>query len=122
MKRKRETAVVSRSDKAETDEARSEDAAGDNAHDIFRRYFESQFKPLDLPSVKTAQTTESEASESEQEGQGDEKESGSEWDGISDAEGIDTQVEVVEYTNSQGTASTTIDKKARKAFMVCLQG
>jgi len=120
-KRKRETAAVSRNDVAETEEARSEDTAAGDAHDIFRRYFESQFEPLDLQPVKSARTAESEASESEedeQEDDGSDEESGSEWDGISDAEGNGTKVEVVEYTSSHNSTSDAIDKKARKAFMV----
>ncbi|KAJ9299395.1 hypothetical protein DTO271G3_3017 [Paecilomyces variotii] len=119
-KRKRETATVSRNDVAETAEARSEDTTAGDAHDIFRRYFESQFEPLDLQPVKSARTAESEASESEEEEQeddGSDEESGSEWDGISDAEGNGTKVEVVEYTSSHDSTSDAIDKKARKAFM-----
>ncbi|KAJ9318716.1 hypothetical protein DTO271D3_846 [Paecilomyces variotii] len=118
--RKRETAAVSRNDVAETAEARSEDTAAGDAHDIFRRYFESQFEPLDLQPVKSARTAESDASESEEEEQeddGSDEESGSEWDGISDAEGNGTKVEVVEYTSSHNSTSDAIDKKARKAFM-----
>ncbi|GAD97912.1 hypothetical protein NFIA_036930 [Paecilomyces variotii No. 5] len=118
-KRKREAAAVSRSDKVESSESRSENTTAGDAHDIFRRYFESQFEPLDLPPIKSARTAESEASESEEGDQEDDgsDESGSEWDGISDAEGNGTQVEVVEYTSSHNNTSDEIDKKARKAFM-----
>lgn len=117
-KRKRDTSVVSRSTAAEEEDnpPATSDAA---AHDVFRRYFEAQFQPLELQGGPVSRDTESEEGvddnkEDEAEGSG----SGSEWGGISEPEDENNKVEVVEHKDSS-SADDMVDKKARKAFMVC---
>lgn len=117
-KRKRETTVASRSRKTD-DSPSPPPAAADNAQDIFRKYFESQFEPLDLPPPRP---TEGLSSEDEgDEDDSDVSESEEEWGGASDEddEGEDGNVEVVEYKDTRMTPDLKMDKKARKAFMVC---
>lgn len=112
-KRKRDTAVVSRSTK--TKEASPPPI--DNAQDIFRKYFEAQFEPIEPPKP--------DADPEEDEDEIDEEElsdaEGSDWDGISGEEEEDSdeesyEVEIVEHKDAK--RDDLMDKKARKAFMV----
>ncbi|KKK23611.1 hypothetical protein ARAM_002852 [Aspergillus rambellii] len=133
-KRKRDTSVVSRS-KAGDNERKSSATTNPDAHDIFRKFFEAEFQPLDLPAPKSARVDESDSEENEDnydsQGSGSESESELEleWDGLTDEEDEDeeeeevdededdeVEVEVVEYL-APSKAGNLMDKKARKAFM-----
>ncbi|KAJ5833327.1 hypothetical protein N7474_001638 [Penicillium riverlandense] len=105
-KRKRDTAV-----KLKAPEESSPPPA-DNAQDVFRKYFEAQFKPLDLPSVQTANDEDSEDLSQE-----DELVSESEWSGLDDGDDKEPRVQVVEHKNVRVDPDDIMDKKARKAFM-----
>jgi hypothetical protein len=115
-KRKRETAVVSRPSKTE-DEEQTPSVADTSSHDLFRKFFEAQFGPLELPGGPINREQESQEDE---EDYSDGSESGSDWDVVSeDDEG--NQVEVVEYQDRTTKDKEILDKKARKAFMVCFR-
>jgi hypothetical protein len=118
-KRKRDTSVVSRSTAAEEEDSApaNTDAA---AHDVFRRYFEAQFQPLELPGGPVSQDTESKEEDDDDEDETEESDTGSEWGGISEAEDANDLVEVVEHKDSSVKTDDITDKKARKAFMVAL--
>ncbi|KAJ6035024.1 uncharacterized protein N7446_009783 [Penicillium canescens] len=112
-KRKRETTVVSKPKKKESP------PPADNAQDVFRKLFEAQFEPLDLPghTAKPAHSTDSEGDEDEDE---DEDElSGSELgsDDLSDFSDVSNEVEVVEHTDAHMAPEDRMDKKTRKAFL-----
>jgi hypothetical protein len=113
-KRKRDTAIVSRSPKTE-DEEQTSTVADTSAHDLFRKFFEAQFEPLELPGGQI--NREQESQEDEQDCS-DGLESGSEWDGVSE-EDEGNHVEVVEHQDRATKDKEILDKKARKAFMVC---
>ncbi|EAW24121.1 uncharacterized protein NFIA_036930 [Aspergillus fischeri NRRL 181] len=112
-KRKRDTAVVSRSFKTEDEEQTSTVPDTSSAHDLFRRFFEAQFEPLELPD---GQINCGQESQKDEQGYNDGSESGSEWDGVSEEE-ESNQVEVVEYQDRTTKEKELLDKKARKAFM-----
>lgn len=111
-KRKRDTAVVSRSTKAKE----ASPPPADNAQDIFRKYFEAQFEPIEPP--KPDADPEQDEGEDEEEELSDAE--GSDWDGISgeeeDSDEESYEVEIVEHKDAQ--RDELMDKKARKAFMV----
>lgn len=122
-KRKRDTSVVSRSTKAE-DEDTPTTTDVSSPHDVFRRYFEAQFQPLELPGGPVAGNTEDKESaededEDEDESADSDSDSGSEWSGISETKTGSNKVEVIEHKGSSIKADDITDKKARKAFMVC---
>jgi hypothetical protein len=112
-KRKRETAVVSRSTK--TKEASP--PPPNDAQDIFRKYFESQFEPIEA-DVPSKRDTEESGSEDKKDIENDEdiSEPDSDWDGVSEESDEDNVVEVVEHRDA--SFDGLMDKKARKAFMV----
>lgn len=107
-KRKRDTEVKSKDPKV------SSPPPAENAQDVFRKYFEAQFKPLDLPSVQTADDEDSEDLSEE-----NELVSESEWSGLDDGGDKEPKVQVVEHKNARVDPDDIMDKKARKAFMVC---
>lgn len=109
-KRKRETTVVSRDVGSETDD--SSTAAAHASHDVFRHFFESKFQPLDL-----VQDTHSTIAQEPATDEDSEEESEGEWQGITD-EDEQQQVEVIEHTDAGHEITATLDKRARKAFMV----
>lgn len=126
-KRKRQTSVVSRAKKGNNREDSPEKATTEqqSAQDIFRKFFEAQFEPLEVKETSTTQhESESESDDDGENGSGadseSESESESEWSGIDGAETENTPVEVVEYQAPSRGADNLIDKKARKAFMVSL--
>ena len=132
-KRKRDTSVVSRtartSSPESTETTNHAPASSDDisSQEIFRRYFESRFLPLDLPkrpdNGRTAEgQRESGVDNSEGEEDDDDEDSQNEWDGISEGEGVEEegQVEVVECKDTRNMNDHVVDKKARKAFMVGL--
>ena len=115
-KRKRDASVVSRSTKTEEQDTSIPTTPTDVSHDLFRKFFESQFEPLDVPGGQVSREPESE--EDNDDGESEESEGDdSEWDGITGDEG---KVEVVEHQDSSTRADGPLDKKARKAFMVCV--
>ncbi|OJJ87196.1 uncharacterized protein ASPGLDRAFT_64448 [Aspergillus glaucus CBS 516.65] len=112
-KRKRDTSVVSRST---TKEEQEQDTSvpttpTEVSHDLFRKFFESQFEPLDI-GPKVSRKEESEEEEDDDDGE-EESEAGSDWDGLSGED----EVEVIEHHDSSVKKSDLLDKKARKAFM-----
>ncbi|RHZ71697.1 hypothetical protein CDV55_108140 [Aspergillus turcosus] len=111
-KRKRDTAVVSRSSKTE-DEEQTSTVADTSSHDLFRKFFEAQFEPLELPGGQINREQESQEDEQDD---SDGSESGSDWDGVSEEDECN-QVEVVEYQDRTTKDKEILDKKARKAFM-----
>ena len=113
-KRKRDASVVSRSTKTEEQDTSTPTTPTDVSHDLFRKFFESQFEPLDVPGGQVSREPESE--EEEDDDESEDSEADSEWDGITGDEG---KVEVVEHQDSSTRADGLLDKKARKAFMVC---
>lgn len=114
-KRNRDTAVVSRSTNTKDDSPPPVDAPAANAQDVFRKYFEAQFEPLDLPEKST---NDSSSEEDDSQDDGELSESGLGWDGLSEASEDENQVEVVEHKATELAPSDRMDKKARKAFMV----
>lgn len=118
-KRKRDTSEVSGSEKGGSRQE-TPAAAESSAQDIFRKFFEAQFQPLEVKRVNTAKNeSDSEYTDNEHDGhsQEDDSASESEWSGIEEQE-ENTPVEVVEYQAPSRSTGDLIDKKARKAFMV----
>lgn len=115
-KRKRDTSVVSRSTTVDEEE-KPPTTTDASAHDVFRKFFESRFLPVELRSAPVSHDTEEPEGEDD-ENDSEESESGSEWSGISEPEDKGNTVEVVEHTDSTAKADDVVDKKARKAFMV----
>lgn len=118
-KRKRDTSVVSRSVTTET-ETEDQDTSTpttptDTSHDLFRKFFESQFEPLDVPGGQVSREPEPDKDDEGKEEE-EESEAGSEWDGLSGEE----EVEVVEHQKPPSKKGDLLDKKSRKAFMVCM--
>ncbi|KAJ5603201.1 hypothetical protein N7537_006157 [Penicillium hordei] len=111
VKRKRETTVAS---KPKTKE--DSPPPVDNAQDVFRRLFEAQFEPLDLPAP-TAKSTNSAGEENEDEDDSDLSGSEGDWDGMSDISEESNHVEVVEHTDVYAAPEDRMDKKTWKAFM-----
>lgn len=116
--------MVSRAKKANNREEPPEKTTTEqqSAQDIFRKFFEAQFEPLEVKETSTAQDeSESESDDDgENDGCADSKsvsESESEWSGIDGVETENTPVEVVEYQAPSRGLDNLIDKKARKAFM-----
>ncbi|KUM62049.1 hypothetical protein ACN42_g5039 [Penicillium freii] len=111
VKRKRETTVVSKP-KAKEDSP----PPVDNAQDVFRRLFEAQFEPLDLPA-STAKSTNSDEDENGDDDDSDISGSEGDWDGMSDISDESNQIEVVEHTDVYAAPEDRMDKKTWKAFM-----
>ncbi|OQE40318.1 hypothetical protein PENCOP_c006G05973 [Penicillium coprophilum] len=112
VKRKRETTVVSKP-KAKEDSP----PPVDNAQDVFRRLFEAQFEPLDLPGPTARSTNFEEEEEGSEIGDdSDLSESEGDWDGMSDISDESNQVEVVEHTDAYAAPEDRMDKKTWKAF------
>ena len=112
VKRKRETIVVSKPEIKE-----DSPPPVDNAQDVFRRLFEAQFEPLDLPAP-TAKSTNSNEGENEEDDDSDLSGSEGDWGGMSDISDESNQVEVVEHTDVYAAPEDRMDKKTWKAFMV----
>lgn len=114
-KRKRETVVASRS--TEADGPSPSTPPADNAQDIFRKYFEAQFEPLDLPSRPVE---ESDSADDDVHDECDVSALDAEdWEGVSEDE-HSNNVEIIEYKDARLEPDAKMDKKARKAFMVCI--
>lgn len=120
-KRKREIAVASRP----SGEKQPSPQPATDAQEIFRKYFEAQFEPIETTgsSKRKADRASSEDDEnSEEEDEEDEEmsEVESDWDGVSEESDEEAVVEVVEHKDASLSASDLMDKKAYKAFMVRL--
>lgn len=112
LKRKRETTVVSKPQPKE-----DSPPPVDNAQDVFRKLFEAQFEPLDLPN-STAKASQSEDEQNEDDDESELSGSEADWDGMSDVSDESNQVEVVEHTDARAAPGDIMDKKAWKAFKV----
>jgi hypothetical protein len=77
-----------------------------DAQEIFRRHFETQFKPLPV-AQRPVKPVEEELE--------DEPQEDSDWDGISDDE--DNTIQVVEHTDAQSRMAA-MSKEELKSFMV----
>ncbi|KAB8232117.1 uncharacterized protein BDW43DRAFT_126177 [Aspergillus alliaceus] len=113
-KRKRDTNVVSRFTTAE-DETATPTTNDSSTRDIFRKFFEAQFQPLEVPDSHITRTNRSKEERSTDESEA--SESDSEWAGASEDADGDIKVEVVEHRDSSAIAEEPINKRARKAFM-----
>lgn len=111
-KRKRDTSVASR--KLSPGVYDQTPPVSDASHDVFRRYFEARFLPLDIPARVTDRSAET--VEINEDDETADLQSDSEWSGFSDGD-EDNKVEVVEYKDSRIALDDAMDKKARKAFM-----
>ncbi|PYH89522.1 hypothetical protein BO71DRAFT_336503 [Aspergillus ellipticus CBS 707.79] len=109
-KRKRDAAVVSRATTTSEDESTPQPTADASYQDVFRKFFEAQFQPLEVAKLPIARDDESEEESDDEdlEGSG----SDAEWGGVSDEEV--NEVEVVEH---QDVKEQEMDKHARKVFM-----
>ena len=116
-KRKRDTVATSRSTKPKDATPPPADTP-ENAQDVFRKYFEAQFEPLDLPNRPTNQTESQEEDDEDTQDESEGSEPASDWDGLSEASEDDNQVEVVEHKAIRTAPEDMMDKRARKAFMV----
>lgn len=117
-KRKRDIVATSRSTKSKDATPPPADTLAENAQDVFRKYFEAQFEPLDLPNRPTNQPESHDDDEEDTQDEREGSESGSDWDGLSEASEDGNQVEVVEHKAIQTAPDDMMDKRARKAFMV----
>ncbi|PYH74075.1 uncharacterized protein BO88DRAFT_447916 [Aspergillus vadensis CBS 113365] len=116
-KRKRDAAVVSRTTKVDEEEKKTTpqtETTDASATDVFRKFFEAQFQPLEVPGGQVTRGDESDEEDSEDEDFEEGSESGSDWDGLSGEED-EAPVEVVEHRDIK--SQDLLDKKARKAFM-----
>lgn len=119
-KRKRETTVVSRGTSDAKDKATAVRKPQD-AQEALRKYFESQFEPIEPLRLANGADSDSETLDSsghdDSEEEDDDEEENSGWDGISDEESEDTGPEVVDHS-IRAQAKELTDKEARKSFMV----
>lgn len=111
-KRKRGTAVVSRA--TTSDDEATPQTTTESSQDIFRKFFEAQFQPLDVPGGQVSRRDDSEDESYEEDLEASDAES--DWDGMSGDEEEPEEVEVIEHRDVKSQDS--MDKKARKAFMV----
>lgn len=120
-KRKRDKSVVSRSMTTETEsqDTSTPTTPTEVSHDLFRKFFESQFEPLDVPGGQVSREPESDKDGDDQE-ESEESEAGSDWGGFSGEDEEGNKVEVVEHQKPSSKIGGLLDKKIRKAFMVCM--
>ncbi|RAH40865.1 uncharacterized protein BO95DRAFT_281664 [Aspergillus brunneoviolaceus CBS 621.78] len=110
-KRKRGTAVVSRA--TTSDDEATPQTTTESSQDIFRKFFEAQFQPLDVPGGQVSRRDDSEDESDEEDLEASDAES--DWDGMSGDEEEPEEVEVIEHRDVK--SQDLMDKKARKAFM-----
>ncbi|PLB51842.1 hypothetical protein P170DRAFT_351315 [Aspergillus steynii IBT 23096] len=115
-KRKRDSSVVSRSTTAEDQETVPTAPIDTHSHDVFRKFFEAQFQPIELPGDQFKRDGKENAEETDEE-VSEGSEGGSEWGGLSGEDEGDNKVEVVEHRELSTRKGDELDKKARKAFM-----
>lgn len=115
-KRKREVAVVTRHRERTSDDKPTPAAAPDVDRDVFRKYFESTFEPLSeshtaTPSLSDEEDDEDDGIESAQEE--------SSWEGLSDVENRDANVEIVEHRALlEEREDAEFQRQQYKTFMV----
>jgi hypothetical protein len=116
VKRKRDTSVVSRPKKTEAPSP----PPADNAQDIFRKYFEAQFEPIEAAPAQPAEESESEEDDEDYNEEDDDENMGSEdgWDGVSEEDEDEHRVEVVEHKDANENEDELMQKQLRKAFLV----
>lgn len=115
-KRKREVTVASRKRAVAVKDESTLDTA---AQERLRKYFESRFEPLELPSSRSGAVLDgsSNASDTDDSDQG-------EWDGIEeedsgeDEDSNGPEPEVVDYSKPLKLRTELVDKAAVKKFMV----
>ena len=107
--------MVSRST-AKKEEDAPPAVADTSAHDVFRKFFEAQFEPIEAPEETVGDESDAQEEDDNEEDSG--SETGSEWSGVS-GEDEEGKVEVVEHRDASSNEHLA-NKKARKAFMVCL--
>jgi hypothetical protein len=96
------------------------------AADAFRKFFESQFQPLDPDDVATTTTAQQQASDESDEFDED-GESDVDFDGFSEGEDDESddddervpEVKVVEHADVKNE-DVLLDKQTRKALLVCI--
>ena len=117
-KRKREVAVVTRHRERTSDDKPTPADASDVNRDIFRKYFESTFEPLSESHIATPSLSDEEVEEDED----DEIESAQEessWEGLSDVENRDANVEIVEHRALlEEREDAEFQRQQYKTFMV----
>lgn len=87
------------------------EAEADNSNELLRKFFESRFQPLDIP---TNPTTTDQISDEDEEGD----ESRDDFEGVSDNESeSDGEVMVVEHVDAR-KEDVMLDKQTRKALLV----
>ena len=112
-KRKRAAAVVNPQDQPNRQHIPSEMKHPAKDQDLFRRYFEASFKPL--PDIETKASGDLEAEAKERPSSEDE----SEWEGLSDAEEIESTVQIVEHrANPRASDNQKPERQDYKSFMV----
>lgn len=88
------------------------EAEADDSNDLLRKFFESRFQPLDIP---TNSTTAGQISDEDEE---DDDESGDDFEGFSDNESeSEEEVMVVEHVDAR-KEDVVLDKQTRKALLV----
>lgn len=89
------------------------EAQADDSNDLLRKFFESRFQPLDIP---TNSTTTSQISDEDEE----DDEPGEDFEGFSDdgSESEEEEVMVVEHVDAR-KEDVMLDKQTRKALLVC---
>lgn len=98
----------------EQERAVSPDGSGDE-QDVFRRYFESTFKPLPETEILKPSSHGSEEEENEVSDQND-----SDWEGLSETGTYGTAIQVVEHQSARTTSDDREDERKQqyKSFMV----
>lgn len=88
------------------------EAEADISNDLLRKFFESRFQPLDIP---TNSTTTSQGSDEDEE----DDEFGDDFEGFSDngSESEEEEVMVVEHVDTR-KEDVMLDKQTRKALLV----
>lgn len=89
------------------------EAQADDSNDLLRKFFESRFQPLDIP---TNSTTTSQISDEDEE----DDEPGDDFEGFSDdgSESEEEEVMVVEHVDAR-KEDVMLDKQTQKALLVC---
>lgn len=90
----------------------STEAEAEDSNDLLRKFFESRFQPLDIP---TNSTTTNQVSDEDEE----DDESGEDFEGFSDngSESEEEEVMVVEHVDAR-KEDVMLDKQTRKALLV----
>lgn len=95
----------------------TESVAGgeDKTNDVFRKFFESRFQPIDLPAQSTRAVTNQTSDPSNEDGESEEDFDG--FSNIASEDEEDEEVKVVEYVDVP-KEDVMLDKQTRKAILV----